>query len=760
MKQNDLRTMSAPGSGLRSFFTRPSARKYWIVGSLLLVVSGERLLHESKPVSVSNTLLDTAALWNEKLLLGLDNLINIILGFFLLTLGATLFNRSLSKLEWAQPTDKTTQSIPDTPAKIDWKRILPWLVINLTIYVSLMVQLAHHKYSAVIFWIWLGTLFIPTFLLWSNERKNGVSLKISITRVDGIWMFSLFALGIGIASFLLNDLRSGWFTDEVPFWSAARSIALGGLTPPFFDFGVYTFPIASSIFQGWVLRWAGLNLWGWRFSSVLPAVASIIPLYLLARELFDRRVAVAAGIMLAANPYFISFARLGYNNSQSLFPAALCVYFLVLGMKRNSLFFLWLAGMTAGLGFYTYYAAWIGLVVIVVVFIGHPIGGRHVSRKNLIPLLLVILGGFAMILPRILYGFGNALHYKIWEPSLVNTFYGKALFGEERIGQAATFLIDNQTGIFYDPALYVIMLLRGLILSTIVLFDPMNYQDQINIYGLAGPVSSIFLTLGLGWTIANMRKPRFFILSTWFWAGLILLGGLASFPPRPSHMISILPAMALISAVGLIFLLDALSLPTSLPGGTSTGKNILTGCILVAVTAAGLFQYFVIMPYKFAPGLNEYASWMGRQVTEPAKFVFIEQDPVPRAGLNEYTLKLSQHEVISISRADLETNPGQLKSWDNFVVFIDYAQGRGFADWLAEQVPDAHVHIAYAPIKRPRGYLVTNIPIDPVMQLSFSRGLHDLWISPARSIILACLAGILFLLVPVRKSPAGFTNTK
>ena len=199
------------------------------------------------------------------------------------------------------------------------------------------------------------------------------------------------------------------------------------------------------------MRWAGINMWGWRFASVLPAALTTVPLYLLARELFDRRTAIAANVMMVVNPYFLSFARLGYNNSQVLFPITLCIYFLVLGLRRDSRFYLWLAGLTAGLGFYTYFAAWLGLAVIVII-VSLPLLRGNKSPENVVPLVVILAGALIMLLPRILYGVSSdtptSLHFKFWETIPINAFYAQSIFGEERIAQAKFFMLNDQVRLF------------------------------------------------------------------------------------------------------------------------------------------------------------------------------------------------------------------------------------------------------------------------------------------------------------------------
>jgi 4-amino-4-deoxy-L-arabinose transferase-like glycosyltransferase len=151
-------------------------------------------------------------------------------------------------------------------------------------------------------------------------------------------------LGIAMGAYALHDIPSVMVQDEGAFWENARAIALKQFQPVFFDSGVYTFPVASTILQGWLMRLFGVTVWGWRFASVLMGVAAVIPLYLLGKEWLGRRVAIVTCILMLANPYFLSFARLGYNNIGFVSLSAVFVddwssaviFILLAGLWRNS----------------------------------------------------------------------------------------------------------------------------------------------------------------------------------------------------------------------------------------------------------------------------------------------------------------------------------------------------------------------------------------------------------------------------------------
>jgi 4-amino-4-deoxy-L-arabinose transferase-like glycosyltransferase len=605
-----------------------------------------------------------------------------------------------------------------------------------------MIQLARHQYSHLLVWLWLASLLGFTFLFWLGE-KGKPRLPSSITALDLASMLALFAFAIAVGSYLLMDVPAGWIIDEGPFWLMARGYALGEQELPLFDLGVFSFPASSSMLQGWIMRWAGIDFRGWRFASVLPAAATVVPLYLLTHELFDRRTAVMSNVMMVVNPYFLTFSRLGYNNSQALFPVTLCIYFLVLGIRRNSRFHLWLAGLAAGLGFHTYYAAWLGLVVVTLAFIGFSQLRGVKFKEAILPSGIILVGAFAIFLPRLLYGMSgdNAIYLrlKFWESVPINTFYAGSIFGAERVAQTVhteNFLPCNTLEIFYDLPLYGILLARGTILSAAVFFDPIVDFDHQIIHGLSGPVSSIFFVLGLGVIFGNFRKLQNFIPATWFLAGFLLFGALSTFPPRPTHLIAILPVLSLISAVGLGSFVDVTIHEAK---GGFPWEVFASVSILFVIAAASFIQFFFLAPYIYhPPSRDDYISWMYRQIPHPATVFLVDYRSAERNPLDEGIIGLTPHTIVMIARSDIESNPGQMQTWGDFAVFIEANAGREFAEWIARQIPGSHVQAALASGKRLQGYVITDMQFDTAMDVGVLHGMRGLWDSPARNIFVAC----------------------
>ncbi len=721
-----------------------ATRKALATACILLVLCGQLLISEPQEAIFLRLLTNLFVKWNDHFYLALRTPSNILTGLILIMLGG-LFYGWVSKPQKTLPDTAPSLAFPPLNFFLLWAGVLALFSFLFAIYQD----------SNILLWAWLAGISILTITLWKNERLN-LSPGFRYTPFDGACLLALFALAVTVTTYLLRDFPVGINADEGPFWEMAKGIAQNKIEPSFFDTGVFTFPISSSILQSWIMRVMGVNIWGWRFSSALPAMAAIFPLYLLAQELFERRVAIAASVIMIANPYFLSFSRLGYNNSQALFPVALCVYFIVLGIRRNSRLYLWFAGLVSGFGFYTYPAAWIGLIIAVIIF-GSSLFRKMGLQKNLVSLSIIITAAVTVMLPRIIYGLhGNApnsLHEKFWEAGMNNSFYGQMVFGEELMAQVETFAVGN-IKVFYDPPLYGVLLARGTIRTLTALFDPIGRGDHQIVYGLTGPGSSIFFALGLGLVLANFRQLFALTLSTWFFAGFLFLGALSSFPPRPAHLVAILPVISLISAIGLITFTDTLiTLRNSL-------KNMITIIALCLILAMGFFQFFIMAPYiHYPPNENDYISWLGRQLPTSANLLLLDHRPAIDDPFDEELLSPAQHPFKAYTQTDLKSDPDHMNAWNDFALFISPGSGRELAEWVSSKIPASHVHDVYLPGKRLRGYVVTDLQINTSPDITPLHGLKDLWNSPSKNILIACGLGISLLFL-IQKTSKGTTANK
>ena len=171
-----------------------------------------------------------------------------------------------------------------------------WLLIAGGAFALLILMINSDGFTSFQIPVWLTSLIIFTFVMGKWDRQRQVNLSPHVGRTDWLWMIGLMFAAILLGVYRLQGLPDQLMGDEGNFWTIARDIAKGIFKPSMFSPGVYSFPVFSSIIQSWFLRLFGIDLWGWRFGSVMMGVVTIPPLYLLAREAYDRKVAIVSSI--------------------------------------------------------------------------------------------------------------------------------------------------------------------------------------------------------------------------------------------------------------------------------------------------------------------------------------------------------------------------------------------------------------------------------------------------------------------------------
>jgi 4-amino-4-deoxy-L-arabinose transferase-like glycosyltransferase len=504
------------------------------------------------------------------------------------------------------------------------------ILAGTAIMAFLFIQLGKHQYASPYVVLWLIGLLLFTQIFWRWDKATNINLSPGVTTTDIFWMLILFTFGLAFSSFALQDHPITIIPDEGPFWETAQAIATRDYQPVPFDSGIYTFPIASSIYQAWVMRIFGISLWGWRFSSVLAAVATVIPLYLLAREWFDRRVGIVACVVMLANPYFLVFARLGYNNSQTLFPATFCIYLFAVSIRKGSMLYLWLTALTAGLAFYTYFAAWIGAATLLLGNI-YLLIRRHTHWKSALAIIsLLFLGWVVACAPRLAFiASGNhkeGLFFKIFESSFANAYYAQAYYTDAELTKSMPLV--KATGnimLFYDPMIYGELLARGVIRTFLVMFDPFIVNERFMTSSLAGVISPVFFLIGLALSLRNWKQIRFGLLLIWLFSGTILLSVIGAFPPQYTHLVSIIPVIALMTGIGLIGIMDRFKeyLPTNRTAFRSIMTNGLIGFILAITIYCGTIRYFVTVPKVYPPWFEDIVAWVAWRTEKPVEIVYV-----------------------------------------------------------------------------------------------------------------------------------------
>jgi len=535
--------------------------------------------------------------------------------------------------------------------------------------------------------------------------------------------------------------------DEGSFFETARSIALGTYRPSPFDLGVYSYPVLSSIWQGGILKIFGITLWGWRFASVLPAVLTVIPLYLLARDLFGRSVGIISALVLLVTPYFLAFSRLGYNNSQSILIVTLCVWLVYCGSKKGSIFFSFLGGVVAGLGFLTYTAGRLGFVVagfyFFVLFIS------RISKANRDQHFFAIV--FSFIVGLVVFASPHMIHnqktapeetrFKMLEGLFLQVDYGKEFYEEDALFiDAPPIELDKHT-FFYNPQIYRTLLVRGLARTLLAFHHDDLVSEHFITKNLAGPWATVFYTLGVFFVLGRLRDRRFALIAIWFFSGLFFLSVINTYPPRHQHLVPVIPIVAIMIGLGvMVFTRQLIALFVREQKKKRVIQFALAAVIVIALGVSGLREYFVVMPNIYRPNLEQVMNWFGLYNSPEVNFVLVHTEPVDEKW-RPYLFRelLSEHKFTLLEATRFLDDEKDLRSLPDVAVFYNPEHAGQVVRKLQMIFPEAQPIAFYNREQKPIAEAVIRGQINIPAPKSFLKGLLDVFKSPLIWILIPLL---------------------
>jgi 4-amino-4-deoxy-L-arabinose transferase-like glycosyltransferase len=635
---------------------RPDSLFNFVLG-IALVAFGQYMMGQPDPLFVEfafTKTLNTYYRWD------IYNLDNVIIGVVLFIIGGVLFVRA------AQPwmIKEASPDLPKEETTTRWRDGIRatggLLALAAALEFFLLWRLSQRDYNLLSPILWVIIIVLIIMAMWRWDRLNGraSSLAPLLDRRDVYAILAILMAGFVINAYQITNVPNIMMGDEGDWFTTARAVAAGDYNPPWFGFGVYSFPVLSSITAGWAMNFFGVSLWGWRFASAFAAVLTVIPLYALGREMFNRQVAVAASLIMIATPYFIAFARLGYNNSQSLFPVVLAFYFLFAGFKRGSWLYLACAGVVAALGFYTYTAARLAVLVALFYFL-YLFLSRQQKLKQLIVLGVVFsLGFLGAVLPFLVYGNAVAPHlgqFKMLESLWVNSDYAPGLYPDQSYVKQITPTDYEGAILYWDWRLAPHLLSRGIARSILVF----NIDSIVTEHFIAAPLAgaaimAVLYILGLALMFGAWREGRAALLILWFVLGLMSLSIFNTFPPRHAHLVPLMPVVALFTAAGLVTITKVIVDRATRLTGTFKYMPITFGVLLLMFV--GLENFFVQMPLIYRPDFESVLSWTVLNSAPNQKTIYVYSDNPSQANFRPFASRHlrpeAQYEPVAVESLD------------------------------------------------------------------------------------------------------------
>jgi len=596
--------MAANALSLPGWFK--SKRRYYAVIGILLIAIGQYLIAKIDEIAAPST---PPGIWaNDFFRLGMHTIDTVLAGSLFCILGGIILATGISH---AYPEEEILDDSPLAFAQFRPAWIIG-ILIGGTLFTILSLQLnrgGYHWYSP---WFWLGNLAIFLGIAIGWDQQRGINFSPGLQRQDMLWLTGLLIFGFLIATYRLQGWPDQLMHDEGIFGSTARDVARGTFTLPIFAQGVDSYPILSTFWQAGVMKLFGINIWGWRFASVLPGVLSVVPLFLLVRDLFNRKLAVISSLALLTTPYFLVYARLGYTNIQPEFLVTLTLYLIHLGIRRTSHTFILLSSFIAGLGFYTYFSGRSAFVIAVLFIVLSWLNKRIKFRKLVYTLALFVFGAALVALPHILYGIQQnpaAMSYRIFLSFFNSVTYAGSLYPLEELFAYMPSIWLGEIEVFYNPKIYPILIFRGFTQTLLAYQKPgLLWGGHYLACPLAGTIGAFFYFMGVVIAVRRLKQIRYQLVLLWFFTIITLLSALNTFPPREDHMVPILPALSILTALGIEAFVDAAA---SAFAWVTKHRQSIIAALLVIVVAGGLRDYFVLGYQKFPPKAEDVMSWAG-----------------------------------------------------------------------------------------------------------------------------------------------------
>jgi hypothetical protein len=418
------------------------------------------------------------------------------------------------------------------------------------------------------------SLALPCLLL------AGGALWLSTSRARGETAFgsvrerSVLLISILVCFFLytygLRSWRYSMIGDEYGFFIYANSILRGGTRAhPLAWRGVYdVHPVLSSYVHVASLWLFGADTYGWRVSSVILALWAALPLHALLRELLPGRAALLGAIFYVSSHYLMSFCKIGYNNSQALWPFLLSLALFVPSLRTLSPLGAFLAGVAAGLGFYTFAAA----------------------RLVLVPLLLAFLF-LAPARSRRLWGVGGALLVGLTLtalPILVAPESWRGGLAQTAFGPLAAPGGDTAGHLLVNFAFAAISFLYSSAKSHFVAGAHLD------------PLSAGFAAIGLGLLLCSRhaRRSRAFVAGSYLFM-LFAIGAMHQYKyPTNTRMFMLIPFYALFAGLGLHYCLTVAERLFAVRERQAGMVNTFLASLILSSLALNFYQSAVVSPKK------------------------------------------------------------------------------------------------------------------------------------------------------------------
>ncbi|MEZ4514780.1 MAG: glycosyltransferase family 39 protein [Chloroflexota bacterium] len=439
--------------------------------------------------------------------------------------------------------------------------------------------------------LWLFAILITAYALWQPLEDRAYAIR----PYDAVPLFPrspapllplllfltallLRALALTSHPFILNGSEASIGLD-------ALNVARGNLTNPFATAWL-TNPTLPAFLLSLPIRLLGPSVLSVRLLSPLVGAATVVAVYAIGRRLWNERVGLVAAVLLAGSHYHLHFSRLGLTNIWDPLLTLLALGLVALAWERQNRLGWLLAGTAVGVNAYFYTSTHLLPLMLLPLLLLAGWYDRAGLWRQKGHILAAALLALVIALPQMVY---YNTHWQIFMEranvlGILGSQSGWLAQEAARTGQSQTAVFAHQ---FWQAALGY----------TVTLDTSPSYRPMVPLIGF---IPSVLLVVGVITAVFHFRQLRHQLLLIWVAVTIIFAGALLDNPPNAHRLLIALPAVMLLTAVGLNQLLTLIwpTDPTQANSPISNLQSLLSTphalllTLLLLLTTRDLTFYF------------------------------------------------------------------------------------------------------------------------------------------------------------------------
>ncbi len=443
-------------------------------------------------------------------------------------------------------------------------------------------------------------------------------------------LLSIIFFGFLLRGFGVNNSPPSLYWDEVSLGYNSFAISQtahdehGKFLPidAFTAFGDYKPPLYIYLTVPFV-KLFGLNYLNVRTVSIISGTFLIIIAYLIAKEIFpkNKKYKYAAGILVCISPWSIQMSRAAFEaNLATTLSAAATLFFIK--AKNNPKLYL-VSSLFFVLAMYTFNGTRYFLPVWILTLFLWRLSARRLNKTEIKSILVSVVFSFVLILPLIQFGLTGPGRLRFDEVNIFsdpepviksnrlqqengNSLISKIIFNR-RIFHAQNFIghyLDH-----YSPK-YLFMT------------GDVNPRFSSQSTGQLYIVEALLIPLGFLY-LFKKNKKYFYLMLLWITLAPIP-ASIARETPHALRTLHILPSLMLVSAAGIIFIIESIK-----------GKTLRIGALAVIILSFLIQSFYFSYNYLFLYPEKFGAEWQDgyKQLAQSLKTI---QNQYPKILVTDY----------------------------------------------------------------------------------------------------------------------------